>query len=175
MKPLSRSILIPVRILALTLGTLAVFGLTALLCATLIARLMSNATGVVALAVVCGLIVWLFVAVFHLMRVRLIIPVADPEAYLRQLRSELAGFGYDSGRETHGRHIFRPNFMALLFGGSIRAETGAHCVTLIGPKVCLERVRKSLRMHFHIETTRSRTVAVLKSVSSGVHTPMNQG
>jgi hypothetical protein len=162
MKPLSRPILISLRILALTLATLVVFALTAILCETL----MGDSAGVVTLAVLCGLIIWLFVAVFHIMRVRIVVPVTDSEAYLQQLSAELAGLGYHAGSEAHGCHIFRPNFMAFLFGGSIRAETGANCVTLIGPKVCLERARKCLRLHFHIKNTRSREVAVLPSVPS---------
>ena len=49
------------------------------------------------LGVLCGLVVWLFVAVFHLKREPLLLSFTDREAFVEHLGGELVELGYEPG------------------------------------------------------------------------------
>ncbi len=157
MNPLrSRLVLVSLRVLGLALAALSLFGLTAFLCACVISWLGLPHAGP-PLGTTCAAIVWLFVVVFHFRREKLVLPFGDRGYFLRQLQGELADLGYEPASEANGRWIFRPGFLAFLVGGSVRIHLADGCLRLIGPKLCLERIHKRLRLNNHVRNVRPPT------------------
>jgi hypothetical protein len=136
----------PLRVAAQSLTVLAVFPVTALLCAALLARL-GIRSGAVPLGVLCALVIGLFVTVFHVRRESITLPCADREAFLQHLGAELGQLGYEAVQHGPDALTFRPGFTSFLFGGSVRARVGEAGATLTGPKVCLEIIHNRLRLH----------------------------
>jgi hypothetical protein len=158
---------ISLRIVSLTIAALLFFGVTALLCAAVISRFRAT-PAVVTLAIVCGLIVWIFIAVFHFRREKVVLLYENREAFLQQLRAELSDLGYETGGNTQASCIYRPGFMTLLIGGSLRVDPADEHVTLTGPKICLENVRRRLRLNNHVQKARasSPTIILPRSVKT---------
>jgi hypothetical protein len=155
----SRPARLSLRIVVLALAVLSLFGLTAFLCAALIYRL--GAThGAVPLGTLCGLIIWLFVFAFHFRRERAILLYSDREVFLAQLRGELSELGYETGGSAQGPSVYRPGFLALLAGGAVRVDLAEGSATLTGPKLCLERVRKRLRLNNHVRKARDSSLTI---------------
>ena len=142
-----------VRILLLAVSALLIFGLTALVCAIPL-LLFRNSTqvsaGIAMLGVLCGLIVWLFVAIFHIRRESLILQDNGRDTLLPQLRCELKELGYEAGNTHKGRTIFKPGFTAFLIGGNVQLTEQATGVVVTGPKVFIELLRKRLKILHHL-------------------------
>ncbi len=168
----SRHLHVSLRIGALVLAALVLFGLTALVCAALISRVAGSRAGAL-LGILCGLVVWLFIAVFHFRRERAILPCDDRAGLLRQLRAELSDLGYETGGDAGGSCTYRPGFLSLLVGGSVRVDLAEGCVTVTGPKLCVERVRRRLRLHNHIRNARTPAPALARMPA--VTTMVQQG
>jgi hypothetical protein len=105
----------------------------------------------VSAGVICALTTWLFVAVFHLRRETISLPVDDAPAFARRLRSHLEELGYVVAAPADGRVVGRPSFQALLFGGKVQARIENGTARLTGPRVYVEVLRKRLRLHTHLE------------------------
>jgi hypothetical protein len=155
--PLARRLLLPVWVVLLSVPIAAAFALTALLFAWMTAVLRMEETPVgraLLLGVLCGLIAWLFVAVFHIRRESLCLPFGDGIAFREHLRTELEEMGY-RGPSASGNVVwFTPRRTALLVGGSIRVRWGSGTAAITGPRVFLEILRKRLRMDDHIDSVR---------------------
>ena len=102
------------------------------------------------LGIICGLAIWLFIAVFHIKKEIILLPFHDREALMTSLKAQLEVLGYESREESETEVLFRPSFQAVLFGGGIRVEMEDHSARMVGPKVYLERVRHALRMKSQI-------------------------
>src|SRR5437762_8478846 len=91
-----------VRVVLFTLPVLATLGGTALLVALPLTWL-DGGTAVhpahLLLGLVCGLIAWLFLSVFHLKRETLLLPFKDRAVFVERLTGQLRDLGY----EPHGR------------------------------------------------------------------------
>lgn len=147
-------LLLAVRVLVLSLLTLALFWAAALLLVTLAAWLRGTApagAGLLARGAVCGLIAGLFIAVFHLKREVILLRLADRQAFAEHVRAELAELGYVPAVESGDRLVFRPALRSLLFGAAIRVQLGGERATVSGPKVYLEVLRRRLRLHDYVD------------------------
>jgi hypothetical protein len=142
------------RVLAISLPVLLTFMGTVLGAALVLAWLRDTPAGspeTLGLATVCGLIVWLFIAVFHVRQETLTLSFQDRHVFLGKLRSQLKDLGYDARINEADRQVFRPTFQALLLGGKIRLRVEQGSAQLAGPKLSLEIVRKRLRIQNHLE------------------------
>jgi len=142
-----------VRILVLAVSALLIFGITALICAIPLLLFRNNpqaSAGIVLLGVLCGLIVWLFVAIFHIRREALTFLDDDRMTLLPLLRSALKDLGYEPGDTHKGRTVFKPRFTAFLAGGNVQMTERAESVVITGPRVFIEILRKRLKILNHL-------------------------
>jgi hypothetical protein len=115
----------------------------------------------VSAGVICALVVWLFVAVFHLRRETISLPVEDAAAFEHRLRTLLEEMGYAVTVPGKHRLVARPAFHALLFGGKVLAQVEDGTARLTGPKMYVEVLRQRLRLHTYLERV-PRTLATLR-------------
>ncbi len=106
------------------------------------------------LGMICGLVVWLFVAVFHLRREALLWHFSHKDFFLVRITRALTDLGYEL--VAHGtEHLrFRPSFWAFLLGGDVLVTIGKRSAKFSGPKVSLERLRHQLRWQNHLQHSR---------------------
>jgi hypothetical protein len=104
-----------------------------------------------ALASICGLVTWLFVAVFHFRQETLVLPMQNRQAFLGRLRAQLKALGYCVKVRQNERQVFKPAFQALLLGGRIRLRIKNDTAYVDGPRMFLEILRKRLRVQNHLE------------------------
>jgi hypothetical protein len=144
-----------VRILAYAALALAVLLTTFLAGATVL----SGVRGTPAFApenlfagLVCGLIGWLFVLVFHVRRETTLLGAPDRARFLHQVAAALEEMGYDVTAGPAGLDA-QPGFHAFLFGGGIQVEVAGRQGRITGPKLSVERVRNRLRLNVHVQST----------------------
>jgi hypothetical protein len=113
-------------------------------------QMSENPLSNLALGLVCTLIAWLFVAVFHLTREKLTMAVPDRQRFLPQVRSLLEEMGYEVTVQTAEQIVTRPCFNAFLFGGGMRVQMHGKGATIYGPKISAEILRNRLRMEHHL-------------------------
>ena len=104
------------------------------------------------LGLVCALVVWLFVAVFHLFRDTRSLPVTDRTAFLIHVRDVLEEMGYEVTAHTPEVVYARPTFTAVLFGGGVRIALLEDHATITGPRVSVEMIRHRLRVRQHLRS-----------------------
>jgi hypothetical protein len=100
---------------------------------------------------VCGLIVWLFVAVFHLRRETQHMAYSQRDQFIAKSKTVLQEMGYFLWKQEADSLIFRPRFHAYLFGGSIQLVLNEQEARIVGPKVSLEVFRRCFRMLNHVQ------------------------
>jgi hypothetical protein len=105
------------------------------------------------LGVVCGLIAWLFVVVFHINRETILMPFDSAAVFLKRVRAQLEEMGYRVSAPSENVLVGKPTFYALLFGGHVVVRLGERQAVVIGPKIYLERLRKGCRVSQHLEHT----------------------
>lgn len=162
------------RVLLLAVPILAIFVGTALGIAQLVSwwtdTPITSATSIY-LGIICGLAIWLFIAIFHIKREIILLPYEDREALMTGLKAQLEELGYEPGDAKETEVHFRPAFHAVLFGGAIRVEVDDHSAKIVGPKVYLERLRHGLRMKSQIsrvqQTFRDARNRTLPAAPSG--------
>ena len=99
----------------------------------------------------CGLIAFLFTAVFHLRRETHIMPFTQREQFLAKTETVLQEMGYHVTSRQADALSFGPRFHAYLFGGAIHVALQNQEATLTGPKVSLEMFRRSFRLFNHVQ------------------------
>jgi hypothetical protein len=104
----------------------------------------------VSVGLVCSLIVWVFVAAFHLRKESLVMPAPDPERFLQNAKLLLTEMGYDVKSRGRSALSTRPRFQSLLFGSGIQVTLTQHQAHVAGPKVCVEFLRHRLRVLSHL-------------------------
>jgi len=142
------------RVLAISLPIMAVFTTTILVAAGVLAWLTDTSITTpytLWLATICGLIAWLFIAVFHVRKEKLTLSFQDRHAFLGRLRSQLKDLGYCVRVRESDLQVFRPAFDAALVGGKIRLRVEDGSAYLDGPKMFLEILRKRLRVQNHLD------------------------
>ena len=102
------------------------------------------------LGVVCGLIVWLFIAAIHLRRESLTVPAPQRERFLHDARLFLTEMGYQVTSRGPSHLSTQPRFQSLLFGGDVEVLVEGTQARLVGPKVCIELLRSRLRIQSHL-------------------------
>jgi hypothetical protein len=148
------------RILLLSLVFVLVFVLTGLVIALLLSWVQSNPFAEeinVIIGMMCGLIAWLFIAVFHLRRETVYLPFNDPFAFLEQVQATLNELGYELKSRSPTILTFRPSFRAFLLGGGGQVALEEHSARITGPRICLEWLRKRMRIRNHLDNL-SRTI-----------------
>lgn len=135
-----------VRIIGLALIVLLIFGLTVLLIALKLAWIRSTPiSGTWILATICALILWLFVAVFHIRRETVTVSFRDRRQFLDTIKTQLADLGFELKREDEREVVFKPTFHARVIGGGVLVELDIANARITGPKVYVERLQKRLR------------------------------
>lgn len=127
---------------------------TSLFCAAVIAWLWSDrwdSPHCLGLGFVCGLVVWLFVAIFHLRRETRHIQFAQRDQFLAKAKTVLHEMGYALSAQDANSLNFRPRFQAYLFGGGIHLHVDQADARLTGPKVSLEIFRRCFRLLNHVQ------------------------
>jgi hypothetical protein len=100
---------------------------------------------------VCGLIVWLFVAVFHLRRETQHMPFSQRDQFVAKAKNVLQEMGYALTTQNASALTFRPRFHSYLFGGGIHLALENQEAKLTGPKVSLEIFRRCFRLLNHVQ------------------------
>jgi hypothetical protein len=109
----------------------------------------SHEPGVLAVATVCALITWLFVATFHLRRETHSMPFTQREQFIAKTKTVLNEMGYVLALQQADELSFRPRFNAYIFGGGIHVKLLEHEAKLTGPKMSLEVFRRGFRLANH--------------------------
>jgi hypothetical protein len=104
---------------------------------------------VMAIASVCGLIGWLFVAVFHLRSETHSMPFTQRTQFIAKTKTVLSEMGYVLIGQQADEMKFRPRFHAYLFGGGINVKILEQEAKLTGPKMSLEIFRRGFRIANH--------------------------
>jgi hypothetical protein len=141
------------RVLLLSLPVLLAFVASALLVALLLSWIRDLPFGArenLLLGIICSLIVWLFVAVFHIRRETLRLPVSDRATFLGALVPLLEELGYEVKAESEERLVSRPSFRSFLVGGGLQVEVAGGTARVMGPKMFVEILRRRLRLHSHL-------------------------
>lgn len=173
------------RIVLLSLVVLVLFAATVLLVAFLVAwRTDASLTDPwsINLGILCGLIVWLFVIIFHIKAETLYVPVRRRGGYLNLVQGHLRELGYFIDKADDTRIVARPGFHSYLMGGSIQVELEEGVARLTGPKVHLESLRRRLRMENVVnkaeqdirDNQRRQGEKVLKRVAITLRVPLEQ-
>jgi hypothetical protein len=147
--PISRGLL---RLLLLSAVFLSLVLVPTVLVAGLIAwwQTTGATTANLSIGLVCSLIAWLFIAVFHLRREAVAVSVPDRKAFLQKTRTLLDGMGYDITAQSPNLLVAQPRFNAFLFGGGLRIMLSGAQATIVGPKISTELLRRRLRMEHHL-------------------------
>jgi hypothetical protein len=175
-----------VRVAVLTLPVLLIFTATALPLALLLALVPGASTELsdnLSLAVVCGLVVWLFLAIFHIRPDTLRLPVADRRSFLCRVIPILEELGYEVTRHGDTGVVSRPGFKALLLGGAVRVHLEDDTARVVGPKVFVEILRRRMRLQSYIDRAQQparegrhrASERLLKRVEVSVRVPGGQG
>jgi hypothetical protein len=147
-------LLMLLRVLALSVPLLALFAASATLAALAVAWVRGRpllGPENVCLGVICGLVVWLFLAVFHVRNEIVVLHVPDQDALVTSLCTLLEEAGYGPVVRGDGQLTFRPTFTSLLFGGGIQVRVQDTEVRVSGPKHRLEMLRNHVRMAMQVE------------------------
>ena len=100
---------------------------------------------------VCAMVIWLFVAVFHLRRETQTMPFSQREQFIARAKTVLQEMGYALVLQRGNVMGFRPRFHSYLFGGGIHVSLEENEAKLTGPKVSLEIFRRSFRLVNHVQ------------------------
>lgn len=145
-------------LLALALGMVVLFGTAALLAAAAVAwwkgTPLTSAQNIY-LGIICGLVVVLFVSIFHLKREIVLLPYQDRKTLMDRIKQHLLGLGYHVASEGEEELVFHPPFQSWLLGGRVVVQFGNDSARVTGPKMYLETLRNHLRLQSHIGDLRS--------------------
>jgi hypothetical protein len=126
---------------------------TSLLCGIVLGLIQGNDTitpGNLSIGLICGLIVWLFIATFHLRREMVTLPAPEGDRFLKRARLLLTEMGYEVTARGPQRLSTRPRFQSLLFGDGVQVAVKGSVAQVIGPKLCVELLRNRLRIQSHL-------------------------
>jgi hypothetical protein len=110
-----------------------------------------NSPQYLSIGMVCGMIVWLFVAVFHLRRETQSMPFSQREQFIVKAKTVLQEMGYALCAQQPNVLTFRPRFHSYLSGGGIQLAVENREARLTGPKVSLDIFRRCFRMLNHVQ------------------------
>jgi hypothetical protein len=146
-------------IVALAVPILVVFAAAVALLALVLAHFRDTAldeSGTLTLACICALVAGLFFLVFHCKHETVVVPCKDRPTFLMSCRAVLRDLGYEVHMKSTDELVSRPSFRSLLLGGRIHVEAARHEVTLSGPKVFVEILRRRLRVRSHLASAEQR-------------------
>ncbi len=143
-----------VRVLTLLLPVLLVFGVT-VFAATLVVGWVAGTTTsdpwTISLGILCTLVIWCFVTIFHIKKDSALLPFQRRDAFLQGIKVHLEQLGYEAHVRKKDQITFTPAFHSFLFGGSIELQVEGKLARITGPKLYLERLRQGLRMQTYLE------------------------
>ncbi len=142
------------RIVVLSLPVLLIFGVTAL-AVTLLVAWWHDSSALdphnLFIGILCGLVFWAFVVIFHIKRESLWLPIQGSGAFLDHARTQLEQLGYEVKAEADDYLVGTPSVQALLFGGAIEVRAEGRTGRLRGPKIYLERLHRHLRIQSQLD------------------------
>jgi hypothetical protein len=121
------------------------------------------------LGLVCGLIAWLFLAVFLLRRETMQVPFKNRKVFLQRIKTVLGEMGYEAIFETEDHVRFHPSFSALVMGGGVVVRANGEAGTITGPRLSLERMRRRLRLFQHLAHAQEAVQEVRRRPADLVH------
>lgn len=136
------------RVLLLTLPVLALFAIPAVGFAALVVAWQGAprmTMGHLLPGLLCSLGVWLVVAVLHFRQARFRVAVANPAAWLEEVRARLLQMGYAVRLQTDRRLVVEPRFSSLLFGEGIGVVIKDGTAVVLGPRLYLKRLRRAVQ------------------------------
>jgi hypothetical protein len=142
------------RFFLVALFAVAVLLGTSLLCAIALSLIQGGDTitpGNLSVGLACGLIVWLFVAAFHLRKETITLPAPERDRFMQRVRHVLSQLGYEVTARGPLQLSTQPRFHALLFGGGVQVALKGPKAQVTGPKVCVELLRNRLRVDSHLD------------------------
>lgn len=154
MQPGPMKLLRLVRVVVLALPILLIFAFTVSLVAGVVSWFRDTSLTSpenLCLGILCGLVVWLFVAIFHLKQDSLNLHCPDRRGFTANVRALLEELGYEAVMSGQERLLFTPSFHSLLFGGGIHVTFEGDSAQVAGPKMYLEMLRNRLRLQSHVE------------------------
>jgi hypothetical protein len=104
-----------------------------------------------AVGAICALIVWLFVAVYHLRRETRSMSFSQAEQFIIKAKTVLDEMGYALAAQHADTLTFRPRFHAYLVGGAIDIVVDKQEARMTGPKVSLDVFRRCFRLLNHVQ------------------------
>lgn len=185
--PATNTKLLPglVRVIILALPILLIFAVTVSLVAGVVSWFrdtMLTSPENLWLGILCALVVWLFVAIFHLKRdtMQMACPLRQP--FIANVRALLEELGYESVMTSQDQLLFTPSFQSLLFGGGIHVTFDADTARITGPKMYVEMLRNRIRLRSHVENLQKaiqeqrdrKGDRILKRVQISLRVPMAQ-
>ncbi|MFO0864512.1 MAG: hypothetical protein U0744_07660 [Gemmataceae bacterium] len=109
---------------------------------------------------ICGLALWLFVAVFHIGRESIVVPIVRQKDFSNGMREILTDMGYHIVAYQDHFLDAKPGFLAMLMGGGIEVEVSGSNAHIRGPKLTLEALQTRLRYRNHLATVQRRTTPI---------------
>lgn len=153
-RSLMKALPVVFRVVTLSLLVLLLLLIPALLAALAVAwytdRTLLHEVSIL-VGLLCALVLWLFVAIFHFKGETVRIPFNNREATVERLKTHLQEYGYDLREESEAALAFTPSFRSLLFGGGVRVEVESQEIVATGPKVYMERLQHRLRLSRSID------------------------
>ena len=141
-------------VLVLAFVFFVIFGGTALVIAFFLSWIQGTSFGNGAnwyVGMICGLVAWLFVAVFHFRKETIQLPIQDRDAFGQQVRTILGDLGYETVNDAPDHMGFRPAFQSYLLGGGVQVTVEGPQAKISGPKVSVEAIRNRLRFQNHLQ------------------------
>lgn len=96
--------------------------------------------------VVCGLIAWLFVGVFHLRKETMQLRVSDCVVFQQRMQKILQDLGFEWLHMSPRLWRTRPGFRALALGSGVIMHLDGQTATLTGPRLTLDNIRRRYRV-----------------------------
>lgn len=97
-------------------------------------------------ALVCGLIAWLFLGVFHLRKETVQLRVSDPAAFQKRMQKILEDLGFQWVHMSARLWRTRPGFRSLAMGSGVIMQLHGATASLTGPRLTLDRIRRRYRL-----------------------------
>lgn len=147
------------RVFGLVLLVLAIFAFT-IAC---FAALATTLTGVPLLSrwsLIVGTVwaltsAWI-VSFFCLRRQTQVLPASHAKDAVDKLQEALEGLGYDVVADGQSRLVGCPSFWSLLLGGAVYGNVAGGRMSITGPRLAVERIRRQLRVNAHLNASDNR-------------------
>ncbi len=149
-----RAVRMPLRVVLLALPVLLAFAATFVLIVVLLGWVPGAADlGLenLSVGVLCALVAWLFLAVFHMKRDSVYLRVGERGTFLERLVRVLEELGYEVTAQGPDQFVSLPSFRSLVMGGRLQVRLEGGTARVTGPRMFVELVRRRMRLVSHTD------------------------